>query len=32
MMGVLAISVKTVESLGDYSRTVPAAGNVEYAS
>ena len=32
MMGVLASSVQTVESLGDYSRTIPATGNIEYAS
>lgn len=32
MMGVLTISVQTVESLGDYSRTIPTTGNIEYAS
>ena len=32
MMGVFAISIQTVESLGYYSRTIPTTGNIEYAS
>lgn len=32
MVSILAISVQTVESLGDYSRTIPTTGNIKYAS
>ena len=32
MMSVLAISVQSIESLVDYSRTIPTTGNIKYSS
>lgn len=32
MMSVLAISVQSIKSLVDYSRTIPTTGNIKYAS
>lgn len=32
MVSIFAISIQTIESLADYSRTIPATGNIKYAT